>query len=202
MAADLDDVKELEIPAQIVGDDEPYTGPHLDYMVDVETGGLNCDACPMIQLAAVRFSLEGKAIHSTFKMSLMEDAPGRRWDDGTREFWLNHPEVYQRIVAKAMPSRAVMQAFVDWVCRDGAGPYTRRFWAKPTHFDWGFVNSYLTQFEQLAPFHFREATDVNSYIRGRGHWNGKEFWAGIEPVGDAHDALNDCLYQIRGLFAA
>lgn len=171
-------------------------------MIDVETGGLNCDACPMIQLAAVRFSLKDQTIQDTFKMGLLDDVPNRRWDDGTRNFWLDHPDVYQKIMASAMPARSVMEAFVAWVSQDGAGPYQRRFWAKPTHFDWGFVNSYLTQFELMQPFHYREACDVNSYIRGRGHWDGQEFWAGIEPVGDAHDALNDCFYQVRAVFSA
>jgi hypothetical protein len=188
--------------AEAVVEEAEFAGPWLDYMVDVETGGLHPDACPMIQLAIVRFSLEGKAIHSIFKMSLLEDLPGRRWDASTQDWWSSMPDVYQKIVAVAAPSRTVMEEAVNFVCRDGAGPYTRRFWAKPTHFDWAFFNSYLTQLGLMSPFHFREATDVNSYIRGRGHWDGKAFWANVAPVGDAHDALNDCLYQIRGLFNA
>lgn len=173
-----------------------------DYMIDFETGGLNCDQCPAIQIAAVQFNLQEQTIGGMFKASILEDQPRRRWDAGTQRFWENLPDIYQNIVSRAEPSRDVFEKLVAWVGEDGLGPYTRRFWAKPTHFDWGFLNSYLADLDLPQPFHFREACDVNSYIRGRGHWDGKAFWDQIEPVGEAHDALNDCLYQIRGLFEA
>jgi hypothetical protein len=188
-----------------VAEEASFDGPFLDYMVDCETGSLDPEHGVMFQLAAVRFSLDGKTIapeRATFRMALQEDMPGRTWSNGTRDFWLEQGDLYGQIVKEAQTSRAVLEAFVDWVCQDQSSCWKRRFWSKPSHFDFCYVESYLRQAGIMSPFHFRETTDLNSYIRGRGHWNGKEFWAGIEPVGTAHDALNDCFYQIRGLFAA
>jgi hypothetical protein len=77
-----------------------------------------------------------------------------------------------------------------------------RFWSKPTTFDFMFLSSYFRRYELPNPFHFRYAKDLNSYLFGRGHTDINEFWKGVEPVGSAHNALHDCIYQIRGLFQA
>ncbi|BAQ50260.1 3'-5' exonuclease [Methylobacterium aquaticum] len=175
--------------------------PMFDYMIDVETTGTNPEECAIIQIAAVRFNRLTKEIdHKMFDRCLAVP-DGRYWSESTRDWWMGQPHVLEGIMRRMEDPAIVMRAFFDWVC-EGSSICPRAFWGKPTTFDFNFLNSYFRQFGLMQPFHYREAVDLNSYLLGRGHENRREFWNTIEPVGDAHNALHDCLYQIRAVFNA
>lgn len=186
-------------------DREPliYKGaPCFDYMVDIETTGTIPDHAAIIQIAAVRFNRHTKEIDtSSFFDRALVMPSDRYWSESTREWWMTMPNVIKPILARAEPPELVMQAFQDWVL-DGPGIEPRAFWGKPITFDYMFLNSYFRKYGIENPFHFRECIDLNSYIAGRGHADRRKFWAGIEKVGDAHNALHDCFYQIRAVFNA
>lgn len=176
--------------------------PMHDYMIDIETTGTNAQENAILQIAAVRFNRHTKEIDHKFFNRCLQVPPGRYWAEDTRDWWMQqNQDVLRNILSRAEPPEIVMRAFFDWV---GEGPsiMPRAFWAKPISFDYVFVSSYLRQFGLMQPFHFREAVDLNSYLLGKGHENRREFWSTVEPVGEAHDALNDCLYQIRAIFQA
>lgn len=173
-----------------------------DIMVDVETGGLNPVDSPMIQLAAVKFNLKERAIDTNNMFNACLDIPPRRyWDEGTRQWWSQQkPQILRDIYSQMRPARDVMQEFVDWV---GYTPeYPNRFWAKPITFDWSFVASYLSDLEIKNPFHYRWATDQNSYIRGLAGDAEVEQFKTEFAGGDAHNALFDTISQIDTLFKA
>lgn len=184
---------------------QPQAGvgaPMFDYMIDLETTGTNAEETAIIQLAAVRFNRITKEIDHKWFDRCMVVPPGRYWDEDTREWWLNtNPKLLAEILQRGEDTATVMKAFVDWV-NAGSSIQPKVFWAKPLTFDFVFIASYLRQFGHFQPFSFREAVDLNSYLLGRGHENRREFWKGIEPVGDAHNAINDCLYQIRAVINA
>jgi len=172
-----------------------------DVMVDVETTGTQPEHTAMIQLAAVRFNLKARAIDTTsmFNRCLLIPA-GRFWDEDTRQWWGQQKrEVLQDIYSRMEDPAKVMRDFVEWVGHPGAEPL--RFWAKPTTFDYSFVQSYCRQFDVMNPFHFRFATDMNSYIRGLAKDPSLPTFK-TDFQGDAHNALFDVINQIDAVFKA
>lgn len=172
------------------------TGTYTDVMVDIETTGTNPDRHAILQIAAVRFNLrDGTIDHSMFNRCL-EMPRWRSWDEGTRQWWGNQPrEVLDDILSRAEPYQDVMQAFWQWA---NATPGLR-LWAKPTSFDPPFIASYFDDCGLLNPFHYRIARDLNSWVEAR-YYPESVPDLGRGDYGAAHNALNDCLYQIEYLF--
>lgn len=168
-----------------------------DVMVDIETTGTDVGLNAILQIAGVKFNLEkGTVSHDFFDRCLVM-APRRAFDEGCRNnFWSKHTAVLQSIWGRGEDPLTVLQAFRDW-----AGPNTR-FWGKPTHFDFSFIQNYYTQYDMQMPFHYRDATDMNSFIRGR-YWpqTPPDFERELEFSGDLHNALHDALHQVKVLFA-
>ncbi|MFC7661755.1 3'-5' exonuclease [Methylorubrum suomiense] len=193
---------EVAVEREHRGFHAPQPGaPMFDYMIDIETTGTNPEENAILQIAAVRFNRHTKEIdHKFFDRCLMVPS-GRYWSEDTRDWWMDKPTVLGPILQRAEPAETVIRAFWEWVA---AGPSIcpRAFWGKPTTFDYNFINSYFRQYGLMQPFHYREAVDLNSYLLGKGHENRYEYWKTIENVGEAHNALNDCLYQIRAVFNA
>lgn len=171
--------------------------PYTDIMVDIETTGTQPNRSAMIQLAGVKFNLAERTVSpNMFNRSLSMPA-WRTWDEDTRTWWSTKPDLFSKIMSKAEDPAVVMRDFADWSIQPGN---QLRFWAKPTTFDFMFVSSYLKDFNEPQPFSFREATDLNSYLRGL--YSPHDIDRSDEPVmnGTAHDAIFDSLYQIKVLF--
>lgn len=172
-----------------------------DVMVDIETTGTQPNRSAMIQLAAVKFNLETQEVSGEFFNRSLEIPAWRSWDEDTRTWWNKQPDVLKSIMAKSEDPAVVMRDFADWGIQVGGPPV--RFWAKPTTFDFMFVSSYLKDFKQPNPYDFRQATDLNSYLRGLYHGHG---YSDIDREGEpalqgvAHDAIYDTLHQIKVLF--
>lgn len=167
-----------------------------DVMLDMETSGLDKGRTNIIQIAAVRFNLAERTIcHDFFNRALLP-VPGRFWDESTRAWWLKDKRaILEGIMSRMEDPKTVLQALTAWA---GKG---KAMWGKPTHFDHSFLDSYYSDFGLQIPFHYRKANDMNSWIRARyfpqedpnHEWN-------IPFEGDKHNALMDCLHQIKTLF--
>lgn len=167
-----------------------------DVMCDIETGGLWPDRSPILQIAAVRFNLETKEIDHGFFIRSLKIPPHRFWDEATRDWWGNQPaEVYNDIVSRAEDPAVVMKDFYDWSLEKV--PPLPIWWSKPSHFDFTFVASYMRDFGLKMPYDFRTANDMRSFLRGRGVEE-----PNLPFEGPKHNALYDCLHQIKVLFAA
>jgi hypothetical protein len=93
------------------------------------------------------------------------------------------------------PTEVVLKDFYDFV---GQG---KTMWAKPTHFDHSFLDSYYQEYGPQMPLHYRAATDINSFIRGRYFPETPPKWEyGLPFEGPVHNAIFDCLHQIKVLF--
>lgn len=174
----------------------------FDVMVDIETTGTDPAHAAMIQLAAVRFNLEEGTVDggNMFDRCLMIP-PGRYWDEDTRSWWGKNREVLNSIYSRMQSPEDVMHAFSKWAKPGNLEERPLRFWGKPITFDYMFVSSYCRQFGVLNPFHYRWATDLNSFIRGlAADSNVEQFKLPFE--GDAHNALHDVLNQIKLIFKA
>lgn len=177
-----------------------------DVMVDCETTGVSSfDKNAMIQLAGVKFNIETQEVSpSVFNMSL-KIPPNRFWDSSTREWWgKQKPHILQDILANGQDPKIVMGTFYSWLLEDyPATDDGLRFWSKPTHFDFSFVASYFHEYGFRNPCHYRSARDLNSFMSGlHGNANTTGYENKVEFDGDEHNALHDCLFQIKMLFAA
>ncbi len=167
-----------------------------DFMVDVETTGLSPDRSAIIQLAAVRFDLQtGEVDPDTFE-GCLSIPPWRAWDEGTRDWWRQQKRsTFEGIMDRAQPHNETLERFYRWV--QGKNVRNAVFWAKPTHFDYAFVQSALKDIGLPMPFHYRDATDMNSFIRGLYYPGEVPTIPDMEGDGDAHNALWDCFDQIH-----
>jgi hypothetical protein len=172
-----------------------------DMMVDTETTDTNPHTGGIFQLSAVKFNYQTGEIGGTFDRfpSLL---PFRRWNEGTRHFWqVDNRELYQQIIAKEEAPEPVFRDFRAFASDGPENGY--RFWAKPTTFDWGFVASHFEQLGMPMPFHYRYARDLNTFIAalhgGADHVNIEDQ---VTNMGQKHNGVHDCAYQIDCLFHA
>lgn len=168
----------------------------LDVMCDLETTGVSPDENAIIQIAAVRFNYETLEIGPAFCASL-HIPYGRFWDEDTREWWMGHADVYSDIVKDARDPKQVWTEFANW-CRQMEGGAPQRLWAKPMHFEFPFLQSYGRMFNDPLPFHYRNAVDLNSFTRGLlKNPAAQPLDKNVPFVGNAHNAIDDVLHQIK-----
>jgi hypothetical protein len=173
-----------------------------DMMVDVETTGTASGSAAIIQLSAVKFNYTTGEVGGLFDRCPMP-LPKRHWDDSTRDFWSGrNRDLYSAIVARAEPAAKVFFDFTAFALLDAPqGGY--RFWSKPLCFDWPMVADHYLQLDAPMPFHYRLARDVNTWIAAlRGRPEHPNMEAVVPFVGDKHNGLHDCAYQIDMLLHA
>lgn len=172
-----------------------------DLMVDTETTGLDPDKNGLLQIAAIKFNYDTGEVGPTFDRCLAL-APNRYWDEDTRTWWMGqNRSVFTQIVARMEDPQTVLRDFSAYVLADNPSKPTR-FWAKPTHFDFPMINSHYRQFGMVMPFHHRFTRDLNSVVAVLGGGVDHQEMAHISAGGQAHNALVDCVHQLRVLFAA
>lgn len=169
-----------------------------DVMVDIETTGTNPDTDGMIQLAAIQFNYDTQEIGPVFNRCL-DLPPNRRWSESTRSWWAQQkPGIIEGIIARAEDPIRVMNDYFDFV-RNPDRPL--RFWSRGA-FDFNFVESYLNQFCLPMPHKFHEARELRSFQAGLNRKASEPDLSFITAPGDAHDALHDCVVQLKRLFSA
>lgn len=170
---------------------------YTDAMIDIETTGTLPDRHAIIQIAAVRFNLETGDVSTDFFDRCLALAPHRSWDEGTRHWWMGQKRsTLQGIFDRMEDPRKVFEEFCTWAYPAGS----MKFWSKPSHFDFNFISSYCHDYGKPNPFHFRVATDMNSYLRGLYAPN-EVPKLDVPFKGPVHNALYDTLHQIKVLLA-
>lgn len=173
------------------------------WMVDIETTGLQPNKNAILSIALVKFDYNtfeptGDQIYERIDISI-----GRIWDKETEKWWQQQsPEAYAEAVYGGRETPAVVMYYIAKTVKPGS-----YFWAKPAHFDYPFVSSYMTDHLSTNvknPFNYRKVIDVRSYIIGCGDnallaANTYEKMNASQPN---HMPINDCLYAIGMLKAA
>lgn len=169
---------------------------YKNIMLDIETTGTDPSHTAIIQIAAVAFDLENQDLCLNMFDECLMPPNTLFWDEGTRDFWSEHPDVLQGIWNRMRDPRTVLTEFNAWVgeVTDGETPV---LWAKPSHFEWPFIEQAYRRYDLAKPFHYREVNDLNSWCRARGL---PKLSYEIDVQGDAHNAINDVLHQIQVLF--
>lgn len=173
-----------------------------DIMLDLETTGTRSNYSGILQIAAIKFNIDTGEVDPNVFDRYPSMLPNRFWDDGAREFWGKFPKVLHSIIARQEEYAPVYEDLAYFV---SGHPKPLRFWAKPTTFDWPMLASHYEQLGQSMPFHYRMVRDVNTYIaachdRRADHVDMKH----VEDAhkGVTHNALSDCVLQIKMVFAA
>lgn len=171
-----------------------------DIMVDIETTGTRPDLHGVIQLSAVRFSLDTGEVDPNFFDRCPSVLEGRTWDPGTRTWWMKHQHVLNHILARTEPAVNVWGDFAQWVGYQHETP--PRFWAKPITFDFMFVQSHFTDLKIPSPFHYLYAVDLRSFTRANeGVMDVNKLSENeVQFEGDAHNGIADVIHQIKILF--
>ena len=187
------------------------TEAYTHCMVDVETTGLRPDRNHMFQIGAVLFNLERRTVDPhPFVITLTRDQVHRSWDESTREWWLKKKDVLTQILSMpAMSSKDGMVALHKYAKKQQSGNSISMV-GKPSHFDYPWVESYFRDTNTPSPFHYREVTDMNTwavskledYVSGSSNNEILKFMYQQVPEfeGAAHNAIFDCLYQIKCMF--
>lgn len=166
-----------------------------DVMLDIETTGTDSANCAIIQISAVRFNLQlGTVGHDFFDRCLMIPQT-RFWQEGGRDFWIKRKELYNSMLPRMEDPHAVLKALVEWCGGQ------RTLWAKPSHFEFPFLEGYFRRYEMQTPFFYRSVNDQNSFFRGL-YWpeSPPDFERELPFQGTLHDGLSDTLHQLKVLF--
>ena len=170
-----------------------------DAMVDIETTGTNPGENMIIQIAAVKFNvLTGEVSDDIFDRCLQPVAD-RAWDGSTLNWWNQKGDLLRSLMARAEPVVDVLRDFQIWAGSEGQ---QLRFWSKPLSFDWPFIASYFADADIAMPFHYRTARDVNTHISCLVGGGVEHRHMAIPFVGVEHNAVYDCVHQIKQIFAA
>lgn len=165
-------------------------------MLDLETTGLDQQHNAIIQISAVKFNPVTQEVSTDFFDRCLLMAPNRYWEEGCRTWWLKgRVETLQNIMARMEDPVTVLKALDEW-----AGP-NPKMWAKPSHFDHSFLDTYYKQFGMQIPFNFRECENLYSFMRAR-YWPEPlpNFDQVVPFQGTMHNAIYDVLHQIKILF--
>lgn len=170
-----------------------------DIMVDIETTGTNPAYNAIMQIGAIQFNYDTGEIGPVFNRCLAM-APNRFWSDSTRTWWSKQrKDTFNSIIDRMEDPGTVMRDFAAYANLGGEG---LRFWAKPTIFDYTFIESYCEQYGMAMPFSYRTTRDLNTYLAAMAGGANHQDMEHIQPPANAHDALADCVFQLKLLFAA
>lgn len=166
-------------------------------MVDLETTGTSPEHSAIVQLSAVRFNFETREIDMNMFDQCLLIPKNRFWEEDTRDWWATQDQkIIHSIWSRMRDPKTVMTEFAQWAQRDLDGE-TVKLWAKPSHFEYPFIESYFKAYDLPRLFHYRHVEDLNSWCRARGC---PDLDGQLEFEGDAHNAIHDVLHQIKTLF--
>ena len=168
-----------------------------DVMVDLETTHTRPDHGAILQIAAVKFNLEKRTVCPDFFEACLTIPPHRHWSMDTANWWNRQkPGILKDIMSRARDWRQVTTEFAQF----GYDSPGMRFWSKPVTFDYMFTAGYFADVDLINPFHYRDARDLNTFLEGI-HYPNPVPNIPWDNLGDAHNALNDTLMQLKWLFA-
>lgn len=165
-----------------------------NYMLDIETTGLESHKHAITSLACVQFDIMTGAligfVHFAVDFNDREcDAETMRWRTANKV-----AEMERDIPAYCHPKFALAR-LSEFIHPAGI------VWAKPAKFDIAFLESYYKQYVSFnSPWHYRNVIDLGSYVTGRG-LDIKPLETVCKEEGEyqLHDAYSDCLLQIAVL---
>lgn len=169
-----------------------------DVMIDLETLGIRQDA-PIVSIGAAMFDPATGAVGKTFyeRVEWVHDQKDRPLDRGTVEWWLKQEKAAQDELTNregAIKLGLALHRLDTFIPKDA------RVWANGVNFDIVILDdAYQNQCGRMPPWGFRAPRDCRTL-----RWLAEPFldFKQFVPVGTAHNALDDCIFQIKWTSAA
>jgi hypothetical protein len=177
-------------------------------MIDLETLGTHPATAPIIQIGAVGFSLAGDGPHERVPLfrshidakSCLIEPFNRYIDPATVAWWVRtDPQLLLEIMeGKGLALSLVLIALNEWFAQLGGPP--EGVWGNGSTFDIAMLETAYEQASLPLPWSYRAIRDVRTMAMIAGDDNA--CWEGgtktpYEQTGQKHDALVDCLRQVR-----
>jgi hypothetical protein len=177
-------------------------------MIDLETLGTHPATAPIIQIGAVAFQLTGDGPDPRVPMfrmfveakSCLGEPFNRRIDPSTVAWWAeSDPALLVEIMkGKGIALGMALIGLNEWFASIGEAP--EGVWANGPTFDVIMLEAAYDQARLPTPWSYRAIRDVRTMAMIAGDDNLS--WEGgtktpIEEAGQKHDALVDCLRQLR-----
>lgn len=162
-------------------------------MIDCETLGKSPSSV-IISLAAVKFEF-GSDATEVFSINFDPKSSkkyGMTTDQDTIDWWKNQPkEAIQAFMSNQVPIESGMDAFLDFL-----GPERLQFvyWANGSTFDFPLVDWTLKAINKPIPWKYWNCRDARTIYSICGI-NMKTY----PRIGQHHNAVDDCLTQIKAL---
>lgn len=164
-----------------------------DIMVDIETLGVK-PGCVIMSIGAVSFNPKklGSVGQKKFYANIdPQDSISRGFhtEKGTVEWWKKQSEeAKQHLIENRQPIETVVTDFIDW-WRKQKG---EKIWCQGANFDAPLLEAVFEKLELKAPWKFWNVRDTRT-IYDMCDFNPYS----IKREGTYHDALDDCLHQIK-----
>lgn len=165
-----------------------------DVMIDLETLGLRPNV-PIVSLGAVQFNVDtgeiGQALYE--KIEWVHDQKERPMDRETMAWWLEQDPAAQRELTDRtgrIKLKRTLKLLDDFI------PKGARIWANGATFDTVILDdAYQDHAKRMPPWGFRNIRDCRT-IRDAAEQTG---WSSdnYKRAGQSHNALDDCIFQIR-----
>jgi hypothetical protein len=178
-------------------------------MIDLETLGTDPVEAPIIQIGAVAFELEDDGPSDAYPyFRVMVDAQSclvppftRIISPDTVAWWADtDPELLVRLMRErgGHPLAEALAELGLWIMQIDDG--IEGVWSNGATFDISMLEAAYKQAGLRTPWHFRTVRDVRTMVMIAG--NDERCWEGgtiteTEAKGIKHDALVDCLRQVR-----
>lgn len=161
-----------------------------DIMIDLETFGNNSNSV-IVQLGACYFDRVTGEIGETLKLNVSaasEQENGFRMDVSTVEWWLEQSqEARESILAEPrVTTSEMMLTFNNFVKGK-----PKNIWSHAT-FDFVVLINHYRELNVIPSFKYSHAKDIRTLI----HFADLDWW-GIPREGTHHDALADCIFQVK-----
>lgn len=175
---------------------------YTQLMVDLETLGTNTD-CPVISIGATWFCLETKTIGDTFyaifDVADQIDTRTRFADASTFKWWLSQGNSAKAVFKdNPLPTKVVLEKFREWIMvHVGSKSKTTKKcfpWGNSNSFDLVIMESLFKDYGVTCPWIYYNQRDLRTFrdLIANG--------AKVEKLGTDHNALDDCISQIKFMF--
>jgi len=170
-------------------------------MIDIETLGLSNNAV-IAQIAALEFSPENSYIPNTnpFQCNIDIDQNGRAIEVNTLKWWLEQSVTTRNAVfstASQFPLVVALNSLALWISTIGEKT-NLKFWCRGVNFDFILLNDAYAQYNLDTPWKYTSLADVRTFDS----LVPPEILQSIPRVGEHHNALDDCKFQISYVQAA
>lgn len=174
-----------------------FNSPFRDVMLDLETLGTRSSAV-IIQMSLIPFDRSTGILGPTFVAFPAQQEQldlGRTVDASTISFWLSQTKVAQdrvnrpHSVLRGLYILSRLQAFLNKYMANEYGVWSHK------EFDYPIISSYASDLGIPKLFHYRSPRDLRTLSDTYQYVTGEPL--GLTFTGVQHDAMDDCLHQIK-----